>query len=54
MSDPMNPEISGYVEPTKAELSARKNRNRAIALGLFGFVALVFTIMLMKMGYFKP
>ena len=53
VSDSMNPVIAEYVEPSTAELGARKKRNAAIALGLFGFVALIFCIMLLKMDYFK-
>lgn len=50
MSDPYNSEIDGYYEPTAEELAARKKRNIAIALSLFGFVVLVFLIMLYKVG----
>ncbi len=53
ISDPMNPIIENYVEPTCEELRARKKRNRAIAIGLLGWVGLVFWVMLLKMGYFK-
>ena len=52
MSDPMNPEIEDYVKPTAAELKARTSRNRAIALGLVGFVVLIFFIMLIQLGVF--
>ena len=53
VSDPMNPVIAEYVKPSAAELGARKKRNLAIALGLLGFVVLIFAVMLLKMGYFK-
>ena len=52
MSDPQNPDIIEYVEPTPAELQARKKRNVAIALALAGFMALVFFLLLYKSGYF--
>jgi len=52
MSDPQNPEILGYVEPSAEELSARKKRNFAIAACLFGFVTLVLLTMLYKLGVF--
>ena len=52
VSDPMNPEIEDYVKPSTAELKARTSRNRAIALGLVGFVVLVFFIMLIQLGVF--
>lgn len=53
MSDPQNPEILGYVEPSVEELAARKKRNFAIAACLFGFVTLVFLTMLYKLGVFS-
>ncbi len=53
VSDPMNPVVEAYVEPTREELRARKKRNLAIAIGLLGWVGLVFWVMLLKMGYFK-
>ncbi len=53
MSDPHNPEITGYHEPTPAELSARGKRSFAIAAGLFAFVAFVFVLMLYKLGIFS-
>lgn len=52
MSDPYNSKIDGYFEPTDDELMARKKRNFAIAAGLFGFVALVFLLMIYKLGGF--
>lgn len=52
MSDPMNPIIEEFVTPTQAELTARKKRNFAIAIGLLGFVTLIFFVMLIKMGVF--
>lgn len=51
MSDPQNPEIVEYVKPTEAELKARNKRNVAIALGLAGFMTLVFLLLLYKYGY---
>jgi len=53
VSDPQNPEILGYIEPSAEELVARKKRNFAIAAGLFGFVTLVFLTMLYKLGVFS-
>ncbi len=53
MSDPQNPEILGYVEPSADELAARKKRNFTIAACLFGFVTLVFLTMLYKLGVFN-
>ena len=50
MSDPHNSEIEGYFEPTADEMAARNKRNIAIALSLFGFVVLVFLLMLYKAG----
>lgn len=52
MSDPFNPIVEAYIEPTEEELSARKKRNFAIAACLFGFVAFVFLLMLYKLGVF--
>lgn len=51
MTDPQNPEIVDYVEPTEAELKARNKRNVAIALGLAGFMFMVFMLLLYKYGY---
>ncbi len=48
MSDPRNLEIIDYIEPSPQELKAQKSRNLAIAGGLFGFVAIVFLLMLYK------
>ncbi len=53
MSDPMNPIIEEFVTPSDAELKARSKRNIAIALGLLGFVTLIFFVMLLKMDVFK-
>ncbi len=53
MSDPQNPEILGYAEPSPEELAARKKRSLAIAACLFGFVTLVFLTMLYKLGVFS-
>ena len=52
MTDRQKPDVLEYVEPTEAELKARKKRNVAIALGLAGFMLLVFLILLYKYGYF--
>ncbi len=52
MSDPYNSEIDGYYTPSTEELSARKKRNVAIAVCLFGFVVFVFLLMLYKLGVF--
>lgn len=46
------PEIVEYVEPTPEELRARGKRNVAIALGLAGFMFLVFCMMLLQSGFF--
>lgn len=51
MTDPQNPEIVDYVTPTDAELKARNKRSVAIALGLAGFMTLVFLLLLYKYGY---
>ena len=48
MSDPQNPIITGYHEPTGAETRARKSRNIAIALGLIAFVTIIFLVMVYK------
>ena len=53
ISDPMNPIIEEFVTPSDAELKARSKRNVAIALGLLGFVTLIFFVMLLKMDVFK-
>lgn len=53
MSDPMNPVVENYVTPSGAELKARSKRNIAIALGLVGFVVLIFFVMLIKLGVFN-
>ncbi len=49
MSDPQNPEVVGYIKPTKQEVAARSKRNIAIAIGLAGFVVLVFLMMLYRL-----
>lgn len=52
-SDPsFAPEIVEYVVPTPEELRARGKRNVAIALGLAGFMLLVFVMMLLQSGFF--
>ena len=51
MSDPQNPKIIEYVTPNEAELKAQGKRNVAIALGLAGFMTLVFLLLLYKYGY---
>ncbi len=53
MSDPQNPEILEFVKPSIEELAARKKRNVAIALGLLGFITLVFLVMITQLGFFK-
>ncbi len=50
MSNPYTSKIDGYHEPTAAELAARKKRNLAIAVGLFGFVAFIFLLLLFRIG----
>lgn len=52
-SDPYTAIIIDYVEPTPEELKAQKKRNVAIALGLAGFMCLVFMLMLIKSGFFE-
>ncbi len=49
MSDPQNPEVTGYVSPTEAQLAARSRRNLAIAGGLAAFVIIVFLMMLYRL-----
>ena len=51
MTDPQNIEIVEYVTPTDAELKARNKRSVAIALGLAGFMLLVFLLLLYKYGW---
>ncbi len=46
----MNHKIKNYIEPTPAELKARKKRNLAIAAALFGFVAFVLLLTLSRLG----
>jgi len=53
MTDPQKPDIMEYVEPTEAELKARNKRNIAIALGLAGFMLMVFLMLLYKYGFFS-
>ena len=53
MSDPHNPNITGYAAPSAEEIAARKKRNYAIAAGLFAFVIFVMLLMLSKYGYFS-
>ena len=47
----MNPhesKLDGYVEPTEAQLTARKRRNYAIGGLLAAFCVLVFILMIVK------
>lgn len=53
MSNPQNPEVIDFVTPTPEELRARSKRNYAIAFGLFGFIALIFLVMITQLGFFK-
>lgn len=42
------PKVTGYVEPTDAELAARKRRNNAIGGALALFCLFVFVLMCVK------
>lgn len=48
MNNPHDFKVEGYVEPTQAELAARKRRNYAIGGLLSAFCALVFILMVFK------
>ena len=48
MNNPHEFKVEGYVEPTQAELAARKRRNYAVGGLLAGFCVLVFVLMVFK------
>jgi hypothetical protein len=45
-----NDQIEGFRALTPEELAARKRRSLVIALGLIGFLTLVFVITLVRLG----
>ena len=45
-----DPKISHYIEPSAAQIAARKKRNYAIGGVLFAFCIFIFALMVIRLG----